>query len=288
MLVAVFTAAGAWAQEGGAGVRTFSPNQNIIPFSLEVPFNKTVHILFPSPIKYVDLGSSDLIAGKADGVENVVRVKAAVKEFKGETNFSVITGDGSFYSFMVIYNEDPPVLNINMDEWLAQNGFRKGGNSVVELGEEDPATVWSVMYTIHKRNKRDVRHLGIRQFDMESTVRGIYVHRDLLFLHLSVHNKSYVPYDIDFIRFKIVDKKVSRRTAVQETFIEPKRSYNEVVIVDGKKTERVVYALPKITIPDDKVLSVEIYERAGGRHMWFHIEHGDLIDAKLVNELKKK
>ena len=36
---------------------------------------------------------------EADGVENVVRVKAAVRDFPGETNFSVITGDGSFYSF---------------------------------------------------------------------------------------------------------------------------------------------------------------------------------------------
>ena len=43
------------------------------------------------------MGSTDIIAGKADGVENVVRVKAAVRDFPGETNFSVITGDGSFH-----------------------------------------------------------------------------------------------------------------------------------------------------------------------------------------------
>ena len=60
------------------------------------------HILFPTEVRYVDLGSNNIIAGKADGVENVVRVKAAVKEFPGETNFSVITGDGSFFSFNVV------------------------------------------------------------------------------------------------------------------------------------------------------------------------------------------
>lgn len=81
------------------GVRILTAGQHITPYRIGVPFSKTVHILFPSEVCYVDLGSTDIIAGKADGVENVVRVKAAVRNFPGETNFSVITGDGSFYSF---------------------------------------------------------------------------------------------------------------------------------------------------------------------------------------------
>lgn len=86
-----------------------------------MPFSKTVHILFPFlEVRYVDLGSTDIIAGKADGVENVVRVKAAVRDFPGETNFSVITGDGSFYSFLVSYEEEPEALNTT---WIA--GFRR-------------------------------------------------------------------------------------------------------------------------------------------------------------------
>ena len=37
--------------------------------------------------------------GKADGAENVIRVKATVRNFPNETNMSVITEDGSFYTF---------------------------------------------------------------------------------------------------------------------------------------------------------------------------------------------
>ena len=47
-------------------------------------------------MRYVDLGSANLIAGKADGAENVIRVKATVKNFRDETNMSVITESGSF------------------------------------------------------------------------------------------------------------------------------------------------------------------------------------------------
>ena len=37
----------------------------IPPYGLEVTFDKTTHIIFPSSIRYVDLGSSNIIAGKA-------------------------------------------------------------------------------------------------------------------------------------------------------------------------------------------------------------------------------
>lgn len=43
------------------------------PYALEVTFNKTTHVIFPSAIRYVDLGSADLLAAKADGTENVLR-----------------------------------------------------------------------------------------------------------------------------------------------------------------------------------------------------------------------
>ena len=66
----------------------------IPPHGLEVTYDKTVHILFPAAVRYVDLGSPNLIAGKADGAENVIRVKATVKNFHNETNMSVITEDG--------------------------------------------------------------------------------------------------------------------------------------------------------------------------------------------------
>ena len=84
------------------------------PHGLEVTYDKTVHVIFPAEVRYVDLGSPDLIAGKADGAENVIRVKATVRNFPNETNMSVITEDGSFYTFNVKYAAEPLLLNVEM------------------------------------------------------------------------------------------------------------------------------------------------------------------------------
>ena len=79
--------------------RKLTFDRMIPPHGLEVTYDKTVHVIFPAEVRYVDLGSPDLIAGKADGAENVIRVKATVRNFPNETNMSVITEDGSFYTF---------------------------------------------------------------------------------------------------------------------------------------------------------------------------------------------
>ena len=98
-LIMTFAAAvglslGSFAQSATAESKAFHSSQIVAPYDIEVTYNKTVHVLFPAAVQYVDLGSNDIIAGRASGAENVVRIKSAVAGFPGETNFSVITADG--------------------------------------------------------------------------------------------------------------------------------------------------------------------------------------------------
>lgn len=71
----------------------------------------------PAAIRYVDLGSADLLAAKADGTENVLRVKAALRDFSRESNLSVITEDGAYYTFNVKYADEPQKLSVEMTDF---------------------------------------------------------------------------------------------------------------------------------------------------------------------------
>jgi conjugative transposon TraN protein len=292
LTLALLWAGAARAQESPE-TKIFPKDRIIAPFKVEVTFAKTTHILFPSEVRYIDLGSHTIIAGKASGVENVVRVKAAVNGFDGETNFSVITADGSFYSFDTVYADDPVQLSIEMTDWLRErpeDGVT-GDRMFVrfkELAGEVPAIVNKIMYNIYKRNRSEVNHLGSNKFGIQARLKGIYIHGNVIYFHTQIKNPSNVAYDIDFIRFKVVEKKVARRTAIQEPILSPVRSYNDVRTVRGKSTRRHVFAFEKFTIPDDKVLTVEIYERGGGRHQSFTVENTDLTGAKLIGDLTLK
>lgn len=272
-------------------VRTFSQRQVVEPYRVEVAFNKTLHILFPSEVVYVDLGSLDLIADKANGAQNVVRIKAAKQDFTEETNFSVITADGCFYSFTAVYSENPSQLNIEMEDWLHKDPYSDFANRQMyirldELSGETPLTVNRIMYTILRRNVRDIKSVGSKRFGIEVLLRGVYVHGDLFYLHVSMRNRSKVAFDIDYIRFKICDRKTARRTAVQETFVNPVRVFDEIMRVDAEGMIRNVFVFRKFTIPDDKVLVMEVYERNGGRHQRFEIENSRLVGAREMDELQ--
>ena len=51
---------------------------------------------------------------------------------------------------------------------------------------------------------------------------------------------------------------------------------------------RTVYVVPLFTIPDDKILVIELFEKNGGRHQTIRVENADLVAVKVINELKIK
>ncbi len=267
--------------------------QMVTPHGVQVTFAKTVHIIFPSAVRYVDLGSNWIIAGKADGAENVIRVKATTEGFPGETNFSVICEDGSFYSFNARYAHEPEMLNIEMKDFL-ENGdttdFSHTRMNIYfrELAGESPLLVKLIMQSIYKEDRREIRHLGCKRFGVQFLLKSVHSHNRLFYFHTETRNRSNVAFRTDFIRFKIVDKKVPKRTAIQERVIDPVRSYNEVLVTEGKSDVRTVYAVPQFTIPDDKLLVIELFEKDGGRHQTIRVENADLVAAKQINELKIK
>ena len=261
----------------------------IEPYRMEVTYDKTSHLIFPTAIRYVDLGSEYLIAGKADDAENVLRVKASVRDFEPETNFSVITNDGRFYSFNVYYSSYPEAMSYDL--LTMQKAVDKAnGNDVLfeELGNNSPSLAGLLLETIYKKDKRIVKHIGAKSFGIQFILKGIYIHNGKYYFHTELRNRTNVPFQIDFINFKVVDKKVAKRTVVQERPMIPLRTYKPITEISGQTTEQNVFLLDQFTIADDKVLLIEIFEKNGGRHQTLQVENSDLIKARLIDDMHLK
>ena len=272
--------------------RAIPTGRVVLPYGLEVTFDKTVHLIFPSAIRYVDLGSQNIIAGKAEDAENVLRVKAAVKDFETETNMSVICEDGSFYAFNVKYADEPEKLSVEMKDFLSPIEGRLPSNRAdiyfKELGNESPVLVKLMMQTIYQNDKRYIKHIGAQMFGMKFLLRGLYAHNGLLYFHTRIDNMTNMPYSVDFVTFKVVDKKVVKRTAIQERVLQPLRAYHQAMYVKGKHTECSVFALEQFSLSEDKQLEVTLYEHNGGRTLTFYVEPQDLLLAQKIDNLKLK
>lgn len=287
LLAALFATAKVMAQSDGT-----SAKQGPTPRTIEVGFTKTVHILFPAPVTYIDIGSMAIIAGKADGAENVVRVKAAVRDLAEETNITVITEDGGFYTFDARYAENPSTSTIEIaaaespatQPASASEPARTDEGRVLlrEVGRERPATVKRVLSYIYRQNRADVKGIHTRKYGVELEVRGIYVHNDVIYLHVQIANNSNISFEVDYRRFVVADRKAAKRTAQQQRIVEPLRVCNDPSIVRGHQRQRIVFALPKLTLEEDKILLLEIAEKDGARHQCLEISSKELLGAKAL------
>ncbi len=212
-----------------------------------------------------------------------------------QENVTVETTNGSEQPTLTkeVYpqKEADVLLNVEMCDFIHDGEAVNRPNNaqeiyLKELGSENPMLVRLIMKSIHKQNKREVKHIGCKRFGIQYLLKGIYTHNGLLYFHTEIRNQSNVPFDVDYITWKIVDKKVAKRTAVQERIILPLRAQNYATLVPGKKSERTVFTMAKFTIPDGKCLVVELNEKNGGRHQSFVIENEDLVRANTINELQ--
>lgn len=90
---------------------------------------------------------------------------------------------------------------------------------------------------------------------------------------------------MDFVKFYIRDKKLTKRTALQQ-LVAPLFVYNaNQTVIPRPGSMEQVYVPGKFAIPDNKNLVMEMFERGGGRHLTFNVSNEDILKA---HELKRR
>lgn len=247
---------------------------NIHPMRLEVAYTKTSNIIFPFGISSVDRGSRDLMVQKAKGVKNILQVKAGKENFE-ETNLSIVTEDGKFYSFLVEYNRTPSVLNLQFSEYYP------GASGVPARLIRDTLNVADVERTADLVRISKRKHHGPhdKKFEIEARLTSIYIKNDLFYFQVSLKNKSSINYYTDQLKFSIRDRKIARRTAHQEIDVLPRFISGSADVIRANDSGVLVFAVPKFTIPDKKQLFLFISEKDGGRDLKLKIKNHHLVHA---------
>lgn len=149
----------------------------IQPYHLAITNNKTTSLIFPYTIRSVDRGSQDVLAQKAEGVENILFIKAGKEAFV-QTNLSVITADGKFYSFLLDYVVNPTTLSLT---------FKKDGVETDTAPSQLTGINEATMQTLSEkivRDKRHIRHFRTVKYKMQFRLSGIYIENDVLYFKL--------------------------------------------------------------------------------------------------------
>ena len=244
------------------------------PHTLPVGLDKQMYLIFPGKIIYEDHGSQDITVEKAEGVDNILAVKANTT-FDKESNISVATDAGKFYTFSLRYAPNPEVFSFVIDKEEQQKV------AILDEGEL-PSDEKKRIYEGIK--KRLPLNLGLDEqiSGMDFRIKNIFIHNNILLFRISMMNRTEINYTIDFMRWYIQDAKKSKKTAIQQleqnilfTFDLP-----EEIPAHTEKTFTV--AVNKLTISDKKRLVIEIQEKNGGRHFFFKLKNKHILKAERV------
>lgn len=261
---------------GAQAVKSFSSSAYIEPFRLEVGYNKTTHLVFPFSIISIDRGSVGILAQKASGVDNILKVKADQKGFE-ETNLSVITSDGKLYSFLVGYNANPAYLNINVKD-STMSLFTKESKREATFVINDAVLAHYAKEAL--KAEKNIRRARSKKAGISLICEGFYVKESLLFLRLRLQNHSSINFDTDQLRLYIRDRVQRKRTSIQEQEILPLYILGDTASVKANSTRTIVISVSKFTIPDEKLLVIELMEKGGGRHLFLRLKNKHILKSK--------
>lgn len=245
---------------------------------LFIGYSTTTSIVFPYAVKSMDKGSAAILIQKAKGVENILLLKAGLKDFP-PTNLTVITSDGSLYGFVLKYEEQCPDLSIKADTLTALH------HDILFSSENENQKTLQQYASLALVKKKKLIGINKTRFDIELQLTGLFIHQDVMYFRVVLGNTSRIKYDLDQLRFFIHDQKKTKRTASQELEILPLYATSVLETIYDESESTVVFALPKFTIPEKKYLTIQAVEKNGGRQIEINIKNHELLQVEILNLL---
>jgi conjugative transposon TraN protein len=239
-----------------------------------LPENVSVQFISPEPIQYVDISEKNVIGDLP--LKNVLRIrlKDSVK-----TADAVVTITGEKYIAQYHILSADPITGRDAVTEIAINPADTRPLDIGGVSLSQPQLKSMALNLFCKKPGNPIEHT--KAFGLKASLYRIYSAGDYIFLNLGYDNRTNLKYDLDELRFKVDDKKITKATNVQSVEIKP-----EYVLFDNpvfQHSYRNIIVLKKMTFPGDKVLHIELSEKQiSGRVITLTISYKDVLDADVI------
>lgn len=250
---------------------------------LTINENVTTVITASEPVRFVDI-STDAVVGDQP-INNTIRLKP--KEGAD------VHADGDILAIVTIVTERyrtqyALIYTTRLQEAVTDKQIQPHEkipyhNPSVSMSTEEMTKYARKIWNSPAR----IRNVSTRQHRMTMRLNNIYSVGEYFFLDFSIENRTNIRFDIDEIRVKLNDKKMSKATNAQMVELTPAMMLDQSG--SFKYGYRNVIVLKKMTFPNDKVLSIEISEKQiSGRTIMLNIDYEDVLYADSFNAILLK
>lgn len=224
-------------------------------------------------IKLMDLSlPGNVVAGNQPG-ENIVRIKPIHPGTDGaDMGVITIVCECSLIQFNLRYRENPQEATSHYQcEDLDGVSYL---NPAVDMTSSQMHThAWNII-----NSDRKFYNVSTAANRLRMTLNNIYTEGNYFFIDVSLLNRTKIKFDIEEVRIKVCDKRKVKSTNHQELEIVPVMTLKD--IKSFQREYRNVFVLPKLTFPDEKVLTITVAEKQiSGRTITLTIDYTDVLCA---------
>lgn len=236
----------------------------------------TTVITASEPIRFVDI-STEKVAGDQP-INNTIWLKPKEGGHEDGEVLAIVTIVTERYrtQYALLYTTRmKEAVSDKEIQLMERQAYR---NPAVSLSSQEMYRYARLIWT----SPAKFRNVSSKQHRMTMRLNNVYAVGDYLFIDYSIENRTNIRFDIDEVRIKLADKKVSKATNSQIIELKP-----EMTLEQNKSFlhgYRNVMVIKKLTFPNDKVLTIEMSEKQiSGRTIILNIDYEDVLSADSFN-----
>nr|MDQ6904396.1 conjugative transposon protein TraN [Bacteroidota bacterium] len=159
-------------------------------------------------------------------------------------------------------------------------------NTAVQLNQSDVLSNQQCFNLVMKamNHNRSIHNIKATSNGMKMYARNFYAIGDYIMIELGARNKTNLQFNIDQIKFKIVDKHTVKAAVSQDIELTPVYS---LYPTEGKiitSSFHNFYIFKKFTYPTEKLLEIEMTEQQySGRKVDLKIKYNQVLNATQLN-----
>lgn len=250
--------------------------------TVTIPANVTVHFVSPEPIQYIDISSPDIQGDLPE--KNIFRLRPDSDKIHPGDKFTITIVTLAYISVYKL-----TVADLQSNDSSLQNGayvISINPNDAVQVNQSDVLNNQQCFDLVIKgmQKKRSIFDIDTRAYGMKMYVSNIYSVGDYVMIKLEVKNKTKLQFDIDQIRFKIIDKHKVKATVSQDIELKPVYSLyqSDDEIITHKFSNFFIFK--KFTYPTQKLLEIEMTEKQySGRRFDLKIEYNQILKSQQLD-----
>ena len=261
--------------------------------TLRISAAYTTHIIFATDLTYADLSNNRYVAAKIiEQNKNMLALKAR-ERFGDSCSVSALESNGTMRTFIVVFDEHPKELVVDLRK--REDGARPQASSTVgreqsqvrsrpaDSGSGRVVSTWKTgsapLLSDVVKQPQHLFHIGCKEYDIQVLCEDISSYSDITYMTISLKNSSGISYDIADATFVIESKHNGKRTVRYDKTVFPRSRYGKLSAGPGEYT-RIAYSFDKMTLSNDQVLKIYLYETGGQRNLVMTVDTRDINRAR--------